>query len=502
MLGVAIPGIAPLHASAPPEPQKAGLGSRTMLGVAAPGIAPLQPGAEAPRVAASRTMLGVAAPGIAPTYQGAPPPAQVVYEPPPPIVPAPAPLVDEALPSAPQLPQKKGLPLALVAGVAGGVLLVTAVVVAFVVRGSSPLVASAKLSADGKEQLHLVCDGCVDGTTATLGPSKATFAQHQADVDVPTPLVVGDNPFKLTLERPGMGRNESVSIVVPVAYRIRADLSQINATPPALLIHLAVTTGDTVELDGKPVTVDPAGNATVTIDLTNEVSGEGDAKTIDRKLPYVVTSKKGDKSSGDVSAKIGVLPLHIDAPGPRATIEGTSLNVAGRTAKGAQITINGAIAVVNEDGSFGVKAPAEAGTKELIVRAQTKTGTDSAARIVTIPIKKVDSLTAEGASLEKNGSLGFDALAADVTASTGKPIIVEGRVLEARAQNHGTVMVVDDARGCTKKPCVVRVLYGGETPVAPNDTVRAYGTVRGVFTAKDAPPVPEVSADFLLKGNR
>ena len=500
MLGVAIPGIAPIH-EPPQQPQP--LGGRTMLGVAVPGIAPIHEPQQG-RAPVGNTMLGVAAPGIAPTNQGGyaptrgtPRPAQAT----PSIVPAPAPLVDEALPDAPVIVRKTGVPLALVAGIGGGVLLVTAVVVGLLVRGPVPLVASAKLSPEGKEQLHLVCDGCVDGTTATLGDAKATFANHQADVEVASPLVVGENPVSIRLDRPGIGRDEKVSLVVPVSYRIRADLSQINATPPALLIHLAVTPGDTVELDGKPVTLDASGAAIVSIDLTSEVNGEGDGKTIDRKLGYVVTHKKGDKSTGDVSAKVSVLPLHIDAPGPRATIEGQSLNVAGRTAKGTQVTINGALAAVNDDGTFGVKAPAGADVKELVVRAQSKTGTDSAARFITIPIKHSDSLTTEAASLEKKSSLGFDALVADLNASTGKPIIVEGRVLEARLQNHGTVMVVDDKRGCSKRPCVVRVLYGGETPVAPNDEVRAFGAVRGAFTAKDAPAVPEVSADFILKGN-
>ncbi len=473
-----------------------------MLGVAAPGIAPTH-ASELSRQPAGKTMLGVAAPGIAPTYQGQvqgqraqqPP---IVYGPAPSLVPAPAPLVHEQLPDAPVLRPKKGLPLALVAGVGGALLLVGAGVIALLVRGGAPLVASPKLSADGKEQLHLACDSCVDGTTATLGKAKATFAKHETDIDVPSPLVVGDNPLTITLDRPSMGRDERISLVVPVAYRIRADLSQINATPPALQIHLEATPGDTVALDGKPVALDAAGKATVNIDLTSEVSGEGDAKTIERKLTYTVTHKKGDKSSGDVSAKVGVLPLHIDAPGPRVTLEGTALNVAGRTAKGAQITINGALAAVNEDGTFGVKAPADA--TELVVRAQSKTGTDSAARIVTIPINKVSSLTAEATSLEKNVSLGYDALTSDISASTGKPIIVQGPVLEARVQNHGTVMVVDDTRGCTKKPCVVRVLYGGETVVATGDEVRAFGVVRGAFASKDGTQVPEVSADFLLKG--
>src|SRR5205085_10781446 len=143
----------------------------TMLGVALPGIAPLQPGvagapaslgAAEPSLARQQTMLGVAVPGIAPTHAGGPPQAapqptgrrgtQIgvgTADPSPyvPIVPMPPPLVDDVqMPAPPPRASRRGLPVALVAGAGAALVLVAGGIAAFLSRGGAPLAAPPRLA--------------------------------------------------------------------------------------------------------------------------------------------------------------------------------------------------------------------------------------------------------------------------------------------------------------------------------------------------------------------
>ena len=208
---------------------------QTMLGVAIPGIAPTQ---SAPPAAVDpmsprgnvQTMLGVAIPGVAPTHSspplvssGAPKPMPAL----PPIVPAPAPLQLDALPAPRQTQQKKGFPLAIVAGVIGTVVVVVGGVALFLWKQAPPVLVQPRLGPQGDDELHLTCESCPDGTTVSVDNAKATFANKEADVKLGAPLKTGDNKIDLALDRPGVGRDEVVHAVVPITYRVQADLSTL-----------------------------------------------------------------------------------------------------------------------------------------------------------------------------------------------------------------------------------------------------------------------------------
>jgi hypothetical protein len=510
MLGVAMPGIAPIPAAAPPPQAQAPMasGARTMLGVAVPGIAPTHAGApqQPPQPIASqlhRTMLGVAAPGIAPLMPGAAPPPD---EPLPAIVPAPrAPIFEEPLPSAPQLPRKRGMPIAVVAGVGLFVVLLVGGVIAFLWRGGAPIVATPHLGTAGNEQLHLKCTTCPDETTATLGAAKATFKGGEADIDVPTPLVVGDNAFEIAIDRPAMGRDEHVKLKVPVSYRIRADLSEVGAATPSIGVLVEATPGSQVTLDGKPVTLDASGKATARFELGSDAEGFADeTKTIERKYAYTVvsgSSKDKNPGSGDVVAKVGVLPLHLDSPGPAFATEAGTLTVAGRTAKGAAVTVNGAAVTVAADGSFEGSIDVPNGETSFAIRTSLTGGTNpAAARSATFKVRRVTSVEAEEATLSKAVRLGYDAFAGDVASNIGQAIAIDGTVLEARTTHHQTLLVIDDHQGCAKGPCLLRVVYGADFVAHSGDAVHAYGKIARAFATKDGKVVPEVDAEILLKG--
>ena len=495
--------------------------AKTMLGIAAPGIAPAQSAPQAPPQpvpqapkALGGTMLGVAIPGIAPLHsspgaapppqQHTPAPAPIVYEPPPPIVPAPAPFIHEAAPSAPTVAHKRGAPIALVAVIASLVVLAGGAALLFFSRsGAPPLTASAKVSADGKEQLHLKCEGCPDGTTAAWQGAKATFASKEADLDLPAPLSIGDNTFQIALDRPGVGRDETVKLVLPLAYRIRGDLSALSSATPTINVVVEAQPGTTVTVDGKPVALDASGKATVGYDVTQETTGATDeTRTIDKKIPYTVEDKTKKTTTGEVAVRVAVLPLHVDAPGAMLVTSDATAWISGRTAKGSAVTANGKALTVAPDGAFEGPIDLQDGAQSVTVRTAPADDakTKAAPRSATVQVKRVASIDAEAKALDTPDALGFDDAARDPAGNAGKPFTVIGSVLEARAGHHQTVLLVDDKRGCAKGPCMVRVEHGADDGVRAGDPIAAYGTLGKSFTTPDGKTLVVLSASLVRKG--
>jgi len=516
MLGFAAPNLGgSANAAAPtptPPPAPASpIAASTMLGMAsplagmpAPAPTAAQPPAAAPVARFGGTMLGVAMPGIAPAHSQpgvAPPPrgpaftAPVAHEPLPEIVAAPAPFARGAAPAAPIIVKRRGIPIAVFAVFASLVVLGGGAAILFFARGAPPLVASAKASADGKEQLHLRCESCPNGTTVTWQGSKATFANREADLDLPTPLVIGDNAFQIAIDRPGTGRDETVKIVLPVAYRIRGDLSDIAADKPAIKVDVEAQKGARVTVDAKPVELDANGKAVIAYDVSSDVTGPADeTKTIEKKIPYEVEGTDHKKSNGEVVVRVAVLPLHVDAPGS-ATLwtQDAQAWIAGRTAKGALVTANGAPLVLAPDGSFEGKVDVASGEQTITVRAADPNG-KAAPRASVVRVNRVAQLAAQGKAFDKTATSAFEAFTND--ASLGQPAVVVGTVGDVRAAHHHVVMVVDDKR-CAKPPCLVRVEYGTDSAVRPNDTIVAYGMLAKPVTTPDGKTLPALDASYV-----
>jgi hypothetical protein len=514
-VGDVLGAMPPASAQAPmPNPMPAGSPASqamdprkgTMLGVAIPGIAPLAASAP-PAMNAKGTMMGVAVPGIAPTLSdpasqggafGAHPPhvqPRRAVE----IAPMPPPLVDDE-PDVGPPPQlvKRGLPLGWVAGILG-VLAAVGGVVAFFMLRSPPLVAQPKLDAQGHEILHLVCESCQDGTTAELYETRATFKNKEADLALANPLKVGNNPLTIVLDRPKLGRDESVQVVVPVAFRIRADLGDLGAPHPAITVRVEAQSGTTVKVDAKPVTLDATGDGTYSVDINSETDGPADElRMIDRVIPYAITPKEGDAQAGKLSVRVGIAPLHLDAPGLHAVVDGGSFRLTGRTLKGGTVTANGTPLKVDADGTFAQPFDIPAvGDLPIEIRSSAP---QLAPRIAHLVVKRVEHLGDAAKAREAEPQASYDDVVADLKAAVGKSTIVEGDVVEARTTAMLTVAVVDDARGCSHAPCLVRVTYGGDTRFKHGDILRAYGRVTRSFPYSGS-TVPEVEADFVQMGH-
>ncbi|MEO8874883.1 MAG: hypothetical protein ABI461_04785 [Polyangiaceae bacterium] len=493
LLGVAIPGIAPTRSNAPTAPS-----------------APPNPGR-----GVEGTLLGVAIPGVAPTHSSNPPAAAPYASARPrpmaalpPIVPAPAPLELGPLPAALQRNEKKGFPLAVVAGVVGAAVVIAGIATAVLWKGAPPVLVQPRLGPQGDDELHLTCESCPDGTVVSVGGGKAAFAKTIADVTLTTPLHTGENPLDLALDRPGVGRDEIVHAVVPISFRIKADISTLDSDAPAITVRVEAAPGSQVNVDGTNVPLDAQGKGAHVVDVLADLSGAADeGKQLEKKIPYDVTMKDAasrlQTEHGTVIASAPIPPLRVDAPTAHAVIDKDSFFLAGRTIpKGATVTAGGRALPVGENGFFGdtfntAGANARSGDTKIVVRASAA---NMAPRIIELDVKRVDSLPNEAKVFEARSPLGYDLIAANPDANKGKEVWLAGETLDARVQNHQTVVVMSDARSCAHPPCVARVIYGAELALHARDPIRVYGTVTGAAADKDGKKVPEIEANFILRG--
>jgi hypothetical protein len=371
--------------------------------------------------------------------------------------------------------------------------------IAYFWRGSPPITALPRVTPEGSDVLHLGCapTSCADGTVAEIDGTSATFTAGAADLPLAQPLHVGTNALSLHLDRPGMGRDEVVSLQVPVAYRVWADVAPMSGPRPNVLVHVQALAGSDVRVADKPVALDATGAGNYAIDESAATDGPADeSRPVSVDVPYTVAAPGKGPESGTVSARVSVAPLRVDAPGAREVVEVDHALLAGRAAKGATVTVDGAPAIVAADGTFE-KTVALSAPGEISVEVRSGTGALTP-RTVHVTLKRVPSLAEEGKAFEKQATLGYDAALANLAGSTGQAIVIDGEVAEPRSSGHRTLMLVDDRRGCAKGPCLVRVIIGQDLVVARGDRLRAYGRVARAFTTPTGQTVPEIEADFVV----
>lgn len=486
MLGVALPGIAPTHERPAPEPPPPVQRAGTLLGVAAPGVAPMAVGGPYPPQAPPHPPRGAELPYATPA--------------PLPIAPPPAPLVVEPLPAAPAVPKRKGVPAVAVVGIVFVlVALIGAGAAAVALRSSAPLVARPQLDETGKESLAVRCASCPDGTTITLGASSSKVEGGATLLPLPAPLSIGDNDLEMTIDRPPPGRDETVKVHVPVAYRVKADLSTLATTPAVITVRVEALPGTAVTIDGAPVTLDDAGKGAHAIDVSREIEGPSDdQKAIEKKIAFTIRPKDASApEDGQLVVRAGVAPLHLDAPGRELYTERSSGNVSGQVKPGGALTIDGQSVSVDADGRFGarVELPAH-GEKALTIVASAP---PLAPRTVRAKLVRVASLDAAATTLDAQSPLRFHAYGSDPTSKIGQLAVVDGELQEIRTGGGHTVMAIEETKACSGGPsaCLVRVVHGEEVSAARGDAIRAYGRVEGA-AASDGQTIPDLEGALVL----
>lgn len=527
-------------AEPPARPAPPGAVGRTMVGVAAPGAPP------AGAARAGGTLVGVARPGIAPLMPGVERDPGPADPDPPNYAPARelgATLGAEALGDVrvpPQMEaasardkQRRAMAMdvrarrrgpaaappeesisrrALAVVLAAGALSLCAVLVALFWPSPPPITARPRADAGGREGVELSCKSCPDGTKVTIGEASALMAAGVAMVPLPAALSVGDNRFKVAVDRPGNGRDETVGVTVHVAYRIRPDLSALQAEKPAIQIVAEATTGTTVTVGGRKIPL-AAGRGAETIDLADACTGlSAEVKTIARQIPYVITPEDGPAEQGVVNVSVGVVPLHLDAPAaigpagdaaappPHVITDGPSFLLAGGTMKGAEVLAAGRPIPVRPDGSFAqVMNVSSVGATTIEVRAKMP---GMAPRLTTIKVRRVESLERAARSFgQGEASVGYRDLVANLGAAVGKAVVLAGEVAETKKQGYQTVMLLDvgASSGCGGGACTVRLVQGADNPAKRGDALRVFGHVARAFSVPGRADIPEIEVDFTLR---
>ncbi len=517
MLGIAPPSDhPPSPASHPPQaapaqpPAAQPSAQRTMLGVALPGIAPVQPaqpGAPSPP-APQRTMLGVAMPGIAPVRPDryaqqtaaqpqAPQPGQGWYDQAPPVVPE---IQLGAPPASPRvvvshLPFYRRTAFFIV--VFGLFVAVAVGLFALFWPTAPPITAQVAVDDNGADILEVRCPKCPDGTVLSVQGAKATAVSGQANIPLTHPLVVGENRFEISIDRPGNGRDETVQVVMPVAYRIKPDLSALQQPTPLIRVDVQAKPGTTVLIDGQPVAIGSDGKGSYTVDVSAQCEGpSAEVKAIEKSLPYEVKAAGGVQGKGTITVKVGVSPLTVQSPRAQSVIADSNFLVAGRTTPNAVVEIEGTKFSAGADGMFARRVQMKAvGGSDIRVRA---TAPGQAPRTVVVHVKRVDDIQAEAKSFASGSSVTVASLFAQTDALKGKPVALEGEVFDLRQQGFERVILLDVGTACASSPCLVRLIDSSTTVLEKGMKVRVFGYVSGSYKTPDGKSAPELEVAFLL----
>ncbi len=262
-------------------------------------------------------------------------------------------------------------------------------------------------------------------------------------------------------------------------------------------MRVEAAAGAQASVDGKPVTIDATGKGSYAIDVSQDTQGPSDeTKVIDKKIPFVITPRGGKLESGTLTAKTGIVPLHVDAPLAHTTVADDAVTVAGQTAPGSTVTLDGKPVAVDDKGAF-VHAEKLLHDGDTTFEIVSQMG-QLAPRATKVTVRRVASLDALAKELDGQSPLAFAAFAADPAASAGKLAVIEGEVVELRPSASQSIVLVDAKKGCDRAECLVRVVVAGDAKLAKKDLVRVYGRPTKAVTS-GGKSVPELEADFWVK---
>lgn len=492
----------------------------TLLGVARPGIAPLsassQLSASSRAAATPAPIAGSAASPRASSSKGAPPSYQPFEE-----LGATAQVprkvqqqvakelararVDQAHPLGRRrvdraariepaaAPRSNRRPLILVG--AAVVVVAAAVLVALFWPRGAPIEAQVRAAEGGVEVLDLTCSSCPDGTVIKSRTTEATVKDGRATLPLPAPLPIGDSTMKLTIDRPSNGRDETVTIPARVAYRIRPDLTTLEADAPSIQVVVEAMDGATVVLDGEPVVL-REGRAVKTIDVRKDIAGaDGDpAAQLTRKISFSVTPPNSDEEKGVVAVAVPILPLTIEAPGRATVTEKPNFFLAGRTTPGAEIVVAGRSIGVAKDGTFSQTMNISSiGATEIEIRAKM---TGRAPRLVKVSVERVNDLAAAARSFENRKPITLAEAIASPAEARNKPIIVVGEVIESTQASGMTTVILRPTQPSCGDKCVVRLVQGRvDLGLARGAIVKAFGFMNGVVSHSSG-DIPDIDVSF------
>jgi len=446
----------------------------------------------------AKTALGVAIPGIAPLHAGVG--KQPSTQPPrrPGVLDAtqlqPDSLSAAPLSARPHLP--RGAFVLLGSGLA---LLVAAAAFALLWKASKPLSVAISADASGKDRIDIVCQECPDGTLVSLDAARAEVVGHKAYLTLPEPLPLGENRVSFGLQKPGSTEPEAVTLTLPpVEYRIRPDSSTLVGDQPRLTLRIAAIPGSKVEIARQPVALDASGTGEIAVELAGELIGPAsEVASFEQSIGYRITPPSEKTYEGELAFKIGVTPLLLEAPGIDTVTNLERFMLAGRTTKGAELWVAGTTIAVDGSGRFAQLMSIDSvGETRVTVRA-TEPGL--APRFVSFRLQRVESLERE-ASLRRQKALPLADVARRIADHVGSSVVVSGRVEEVRADGQRNLILLQPETGCDGRSCLVRLVYGGLRKLVRGEAITAIGRLQGIVAGSGGSggEVPEIDVSLLM----
>lgn len=477
---------------------------RTMLGVAPmPAATPVKV-ADADAFAADNahdrhkgTLLGVAMPGIAPLQPGH---AKVVLASPPPP-PFGAVLGNGSDPSKPRAlsapapadastAQRR---LAWVFGLAAALMVVVGAGAVYLWWTAAHLTVQVTSNESGAEQLTLSCSNCPNGTIASIESSSAQFKNAKATIDLKRRLTVGVNRLSLKVKRPNRATSETVSVTVPIEFRVTTSLAELVADPPAISVQLEAAPKTKFVIDGRHHAVGLEGKLTVPIDVSKSLTGAASAVVpFEQRLAYEI-DRSGTPTKGTLVVRTGVTALELFTPGATHITQNPTFTVTGRTSPRAKLTANSHPIAVAPDGTFHQEMALSApGSTRLVVRAQEP---QLAPRLVEITLERVTNLKQRADELAQPLPTDFDSVFALASEKPDSLVALRGEVIASESANALTRIAA--TASCKRTPCLFSVRYGGPLSLPNGTRILTIGKAR-LTTRTNNPAENDLSIDASL----
>jgi hypothetical protein len=312
------------------------------------------------------------------------------------------------------------------------------------------------------------------------------------------PLSVGKNHFRVQITRPGARSKREVELDVPVDFRVRGDFGTLTQDKPKLAVAVEAVPETSVVIDGRPIPLAADGRARYELDVTADLSGSARiVEPLERKLPYAIGAPGSAPQRGEITLKIGIVPLWIDAPGERIVVETPNFVLAGGTQRGGSLTVAGRPITVDASGRFAqLMNVSSIGETSIVLRAAAP---DHAPRLFPILIRRVQSLREEAKLFSAKATTSYAAIASGIEAKRGWAVAFQGVINELRLEPYVSVIVLEVESGCGDPPCFARVVHGARLELARGERIGAYGRISGALDGpRSGYKIPEVTADFVV----
>lgn len=327
------------------------------------------------------------------------------------------------------------------------------------------------------------------GVERPVENAEATFALD------PSSLALGENELNVDVIAPS-GETTHESLVVFVDYRVFAELSGLDASPPTFSIVVLAAEGLSVEVDGRAVSL-TGGRGTVTVPVDTEHARGNVAR---HEARYRVRLADGSAVDGTVAVRVPVATLRIDRPGMTLVTDESSVEIAGASDAQATVTIDGE-AVAVESGRFLRRVSLAAlGERTFVVAASSAGKARQERRIL---VRRVADLAAEARGFAVDATLTYARIQPNPNVYRGQGIRLEGRVYNVD-QSEGTTTLQALAKDCPRgQRCPVWIHYGAATDVRMNDWVEIVGRVDGEqqfrTDTNELRSVPRIDAAFVIR---